>query len=279
MNFKTIWQSFAGTSPLPWWHVLILLVTLSEGTVEQPFKFLLIVSALAGLISSEKEAQKWVFTGHVIGLAGSLWVGGYMAANHFYLLFYFTCFLMARAFGWIEDRAYGNYLLIVLMLFAGIQKLLSPFYMEGSYLSFLYLKGKCELVNTFLFPDWTSLVASYQKVYAMSKDMLPGEVLPFSGTLPPFFFEYTLLMSYTIIAVELFFIWVFVYFHPAKRGWLILTFVWLTFLFLREHAFFCLLCILALFNCPEDAARLRNSLKWTVVVLILLKTFLPNEVW
>lgn len=273
MSFKSVLDQFFSSTPIFWWHILILLLSFSEGTVVPPFNLLLIVMALLGIFSNDKEMEKVVLVGYAIGLLGCLFNGVFMAANHFYVVVYFTLYLMALAFGWVENRKYGVFLIVFILAAASLQKLISPFFMEGNFMSLLFLQGGLDLFSHHLFSDWDSVVANFKEIYSLAKFQDPGKSIPFANTLDSVFSDKMKFISWFILGFELILTGALLYWKGEKRGWLILVFVWGTFLFRREHAFFSLLCILSLFDSPEAARNLRTSLKASVVIFVFLKLF------
>lgn len=227
--------------------------------------------ALLGIFSSDKEMERVVLIGYIVGLLGCLWNGFFMAANHFFIVIYFTAALLASSYGGMDVSRYARFLVVFVMAVASFQKLSSGFFMEGSFISLLFLQGGFDLFTNHFFGGWTEAVNSFQKVYTQAKLDVPGLVRFFDYTLPSSFPTGIRVITTSIVGVEIILTGSLIYFNGTVRGWLILLFVWTTFLMRREHAFFSLLCILSLAQTPERSGRISNLLKGSILIFVLFK--------
>lgn len=271
MKFRLVIQKFLGHSILPWWHILILLISFSEGTVISPFKWILVTLAFLGVFSSDKEIERVILVGYFVGLLGCLWDGLFMAANHFYIVIYFTAALLASSFNGIDASKYARFLVVFVMAVASIQKLSSSFFMGGNFISLLFLQGGFEVFTNQFYSGWSETIASFNQVYAQAKLDIPGSVRGFNYILPPSFHSGIRITTISIVGVEIILTGALLYFNGIARGWLIFIFVWATFLIRREHAFFSLLCILSLAQIPEKSGNLSYLLKGSILIFVLLK--------
>jgi hypothetical protein len=269
----SISKKFLSTAVLPWWYFLMLFLSISEDTVQPPFKWGIQVMACLGLLISDEETEQLSLGAILICLLGCMWNGAFMAANHYYLIIYYAAYLFFRSMHWVDAKPYGTYLMIFVMGMAGIQKALAPYFMEGHLISELILDGGFKGANQFLFPNWMGIVDAFKPFAQNMKLLGPGEWRTFGQALPAYFESYCLGISYAIIGLELALALAMWRLAPKIWGWGLVAFVWGTFFFTREHMFFSLLCFFALADLSPGSKPLSWALKASIVGFILLKVF------
>lgn len=271
MNFKSQLIHWFSSSLTTWWHVFLVFVAYSEGTIGQPFRFGLVLLSGVAIALQDAKWEPYLLIGSVGCLLGGLWQGYFMAANHFFVIIYFSIFLFFRSLGYFPTWEYGKYLLVLVMVLATIQKLISPYFLDGNFMGFLFLNGNFKWFNSWLFSSFSDISTLFQRQFSAALEFQPGQSKLFAMTLPIQFATYTRAMTYLIIGIEFLLAAFWMVAKPLNRAWSILIFIWLTFSFRQEHGFFCLLSFLAWYEVDQISPRLCQLLRMNILILMLLK--------
>ena len=172
-----------------------------------------------------------------------------MPANHDYLLIYFIAIVLlsSSSDASISDARLETHSLILFVLtfcLAGLQKLLSPQFIDGSYLSYAYHSGH---FTPFLLNKITFFNESFQNNQEILKALMQSDPnLEKVSTLglhysSESFFKY---LSWTVVLVEFIIGVLAIFFRKSKVFlWLVLAFCTLVFL-ARPEGFVCVMLVL-----------------------------------
>lgn len=271
MRFKQECIRWFSSPFTTWWHVFLMFVAYSEGTIGQPFRFILVLLSVVAMALQDVKWEPYLLLGSIGCLLGGLWQGYFMAANHYFIIIYFSIFLFFRSLGLFPTWAYGKYLLILVMLLATVQKLISPYFMNGNFVGYLFLNGNFLWCNQWIFPSISDISRLFQQEFNAALQFQPLEFSLFPWAMPARFATYTRAMTYLIIGIEFLLAAYWMVAKPLARAWSIIFFIWLTFSFRQEHGFFCLLSFLAWYEVDQLSPRLSRMLRLNILILMLLK--------
>lgn len=117
--------------------------------IDRTIGWLIIACFGAGLMLPRKSWARW---GFALGACGLVWVlltDWYVMANHGFIITYFAIFLticwVTHEDFWRHGEGFAQFMLMLLMGLALIQKLASPYYMTGNQFADLLLGGEAFL--------------------------------------------------------------------------------------------------------------------------------------
>lgn len=258
----------------------LLMMVLGVGTLTKMLQHLLILDMITtmGLYLALITVTVWSFRAKDAGAQWWAWatVAACMAvyilrrwplpANHSYVYMYLSLALMCVFLNRPADRLrvlrVNTLLLIaVVMLFAVVQKVLTPGYLDGSLNAFRLANGDCFRPVYSMVHHWGHTVElndaalnQYYNVRSESTGQLhiqsPVEHLRF----------WSLVFTYAVLAAEILVPIVFAFGkNPVLKHGAMLLFVPLVFLARQESGFLSLLCIMAMAHCASDQKRLRAA--------------------
>ena len=187
-------------------------------------------------------------------------------ANHQYLLLYMSILLIVvLLFDETEQEEVlvknSNYLIIALMLFAGIHKLLSPQIWDGSYYTMLFLRGE-------MFKPITLFIEPLKEIFAFNNELITS----FHSTKPSFDSGVVLsspnkdlaiigkYFSYGVVAGELSIPIIFLLVkNPYIKHFALLAITLGVFSSRLECGFLSLICILGFASCPAQLLGIRST--------------------
>lgn len=243
MKNKGFGAFLEGISGPQLFHVFVLYFALTDSAISFPFQILLCGTGIASLVF-DKEFPEWIaFWIYVAGLGFCLAADYFVVPNHFFVLFYLALYLAFRGAKWVEDFSYIRYLLIVVFELATVQKVISPQFMEGDFMAYLFLGNhSLSAVNAMLFPELPGWTVLFQKSFDVVKESPPETVSqPFQ--MGEGFMQYALIHSYAVVVLELVLVLLLVFGSAKVRFGSILVFVWATLLLRFEYSFFSILCL------------------------------------
>ena len=197
-------------------------------------------------------------------------------ANHDYLLIYFiiAILLSTSKNGELSDRriAYHTMCLFALtFLLAGFQKLLSPQFMDGSFLSFAF---HTDNFNSFILNKIPFLSQEFQENETILKELLSTDpnlgkiaVLGYQLKESQPIFKY---VSWGVVGIE-FFVGIFAFIKMKSHMflWLVLVFLVAIF-FVRPEGFICVMLILAWPHLPKKNRALQYVFLLAIVSILSL---------
>ena len=197
-------------------------------------------------------------------------------ANHDYLLIYFiiAILLSTSKNGELSDRriSYHTMCLFALtFLLAGFQKLLSPQFMDGSFLSFAF---HTDNFNSFILNKIPFLSQEFQENETILKELLSTDpnlgkiaVLGYQLKESQPIFKY---VSWGVVGIE-FFVGIFAFIKMKSHMflWLVLVFLVAIF-FVRPEGFICVMLILAWPHLPKKNRALQYVFLLAIVSILSL---------
>ena len=197
-------------------------------------------------------------------------------ANHDYLLIYFiiAILLSTSKNGELSDRriSYHTMCLFALtFLLAGFQKLLSPQFMDGSFLSFAF---HTDNFNSFILNKIPFLSQEFQENETILKELLSIDpnlgkiaVLGYQLKESQPIFKY---VSWGVVGIE-FFVGIFAFIKMKSHMflWLVLVFLVAIF-FVRPEGFICVMLILAWPHLPKKNRALQYVFLLAIVSILSL---------
>jgi len=199
-----------------------------------------------------------------------------LPANHDYLLIYFilAVLLSSSKNGELSDHriAYHTMCLFALtFLLAGVQKLLSPQFMDGSFLSFAF---HTDNFNSFILNKIPFLSQEFHENEIILKELLSTDpnlekiaVLGYQLKESQLIFKY---VSWGVVGIE-FLVGIFAFFKMKSQLylWLVLFFLVLIF-FVRPEGFICVMLILAWPHLPKKNSTLQYVFLSVIVSILSL---------
>lgn len=259
---------------------LLVLTATHEGVLD-PVRVWAAMIAVAGLVVPGLAERSRYWFALAFTLALNLFFFYEDAANHFWVTFYTALYFALDSYrregGREPSLNIPRGLLAIVFGFATLQKLLSTYFMSGRLLAGYFLRGSSLFsVLVRVFPDHWDLVDGYvdahEAVSAAAPLQAASEALP---ALPEHFQLLCIALAVGIVVAELA-IFVFLVVNPLFKSALypivMLGFVWGTFVFRPEYAFFSLVCILVLLSRPD------LSVVWKALIALSAFVLLAFEV-
>ena len=242
--------------------IFILCMSATHQGVETLVRVWMALLSMAGLLwpSLPRRSAFWLVMSIV--LATNLITLYARCANHYYLTIYTSLYLTIEA--WRRERGsttsinLPRALLILTFGFATLQKVLSDYFLSGRLLAGYVLNG--DAIYRILSRVYPSHPDAVQAFFEASGDVA-GDVALGTASLPltlpgDGFSELCRILALGIVGFELLMFAALafrrVFDHPIMPA-LMLAFVWGTFTFRNEFAFFALLCILFLASRPRTS--------------------------
>ena len=204
-----------------------------------------------------------------------------MPANHDYLLIYFISIVLlsSSSDASISDARLETHSLILFVLtfcLAGLQKLLSPQFIDGSYLSYAYHSGH---FTPFLLNKIAFFNESFQNNQEILKELMQSDpnlgkvsTLGYRITGSEPFFKY---LSWTVVLIEFIIGVMAIFFRKSKVFlWLVLAFCTLVFL-ARPEGFVCVMLILVWPHLPEKKGKIHYA--YLLVMILILAMIVLNK--
>lgn len=271
--------------PLRLFLVFLVILCPTHGRIVDLIKVEVVVLAAVGLLVPWLTSRWEYWTLFAALFVVNLVYSFEHSANHYFLTLY-TCLALAvmayrRSRGERPRINVPRALLIVTFGFAGLHKLLSDYFMSGRLLASYFLKGRTfQRPLELIYDDFPETIQAYRaQLDALSENAsVVATSLPISVPSPGFDVLCTVL-AVSIAIAELAVLGMLVWNRTFYAKWfpyVLVGFVWGTYLFRNELTFFSLLCILSLLGMTQATRLGRALLAGSAVVLLALSL---NEVY
>lgn len=255
----------------------LLVLCLTHGEIHVYVKMIIGLSSFIGIIIPGISSKLifWVFI--LMSLIFNLYFSYSYSSNHFFLATYTVGAVIIERIRSKSKSAplVNSYRSLLILTFglATLQKIISPYFLSGRLIaSYILGGGSFYEVLSFINPNHEALVYSYYDTTMLAKSepfltsfpiSMPGEN----------FILVCIILSFLIIAFEILLFTLSAnskYFYHPKFAWILIGFVWITFTFRQEYAFFALLIILFLLSVDNVKGNPGIVLKLNVFVLLVL---------
>lgn len=206
------------------------------------------------------------------------------AANHYFLTLY-TCLALTvmtylQGRGQVPRINLPRGLLIITFGFAGLHKVISEYFMSGRLLASYFLRGKTfRQPLEWMYPDFSSVVSSYRAQLDVIAEQAATTTTSVPITVPsPDFKELCIALALSIGIGELLVFGMLAIhrtFYSKVAPFVLVGFIWGTFLFRNELTFFSILCILGLMSMTQAGRTARLLLAVSASTMLALSL---NEV-
>ena len=265
--------------------VFLLVLCPTHGRITDLISVEIVVLATFGLLVPRlvRRWEYWVVLAALLTV--NLWYSFQHAANHYFLTIY-TCLALA-AITWLQSRGQAprinlpRALLIITFGFAGFHKVISEYFMSGRLLASYFLRGKTfRRPLEWIYPDFSSVVSSYRSQLDTIAEQASTTVTSVPITVPsPNFSNLCVSLALGIGVGELLVFGMLAWnraFYSKPAPFVLLAFIWGTFLFRNELTFFSILCILSLMSLTQAGRVARLLFAASASTLLALSL---NEVY
>jgi len=263
----------------------LLVLCFTHGEIQYYVKILIGSLSLIGIFVPRLSSKLIYWIIIISVLIVNLYFSYWYSSNHFFLAIYTVAaiiieLLKSRKGSQLIVNPYRSLLIITFGL-ATLQKIISPYFLSGKLMaSYILGGGSFYRLLSFANPEHESLVYSYYDTTALAKSQpLIGDLNSFPISLPgEEFITVCIILSVLIVIVELLLFFLTAsprYFYHPKFAWILIGFVWITYTFRQEYAFFALLLILFLLS--VDRIRRFPNVALLLSVFLLLILDLTNK--
>ncbi|MGJ8685569.1 MAG: hypothetical protein ACSHWW_13140 [Nonlabens sp.] len=256
------------------YHILILTVVSHGFTLWTSLRLPVLILAIVFIFYRNVKIEKWVLIIYSLFFAGHIYSNYYNTANHYFLLGIFTWYVTYKL--WFKDSKWNFPLYLISLIFsiATLQKLISPYFMNGNLYAELFLSGdSTPYIGELLFTDYNHLVEQFQEFYTIryGGHMTSLEV---SDSIV----MWIKVMTYVILLVELI-VTAFLLFARHYYKYLVFLIFIIGTAFLRfEYGFFSILLLICLFDVKLPQTRLHKYYLAVFLVMIVIYTLYNQKI-
>jgi len=274
MNYRLLLSWFDRIWAGQLFHIFILYFALIDSGIPFLLKIILCGSGVLALFFIKEIPERYFYWIYFISLTICLTLTYFEAPNHFFLFFYLSLFMAIREEGWIKNFDYPCWLLILVFGLATVQKIISPQFMEGDFMGYLFMQRiSLYFINAQLLPELEGLSKNFMDTFS-SVYTSDSEILSLPFQISDRLVGYALAHSYLVIVVELILVLILIFFNHKIRYVAVLAFVWVTLAFRFEYSFFAILCLCVLMDGKiEKFPVLRACFIFSMAVFVSLGTF------
>lgn len=256
--------------------IFLIVSTLNPYRLEYFVKFLILPISIVVLVFPTllKEWIVWLLTS--VFLVLNLYFNYLHTSNH---LFIATCFswivtliLISKDDFHDAIRISSKYLLVLVLGMATIHKITSQEFYSGSFMSFEFLLGlRSFFPIIILWPNFSSYILENRSIFSgilnnnFDEEHIYNVVSPGEE-----FFIFAKILSFITIFYEAVVV-LFLLIYPRYRRLthiLLISFIWFTYIYTNENAFFSMLCILGYAICYNDQKRFRTLYVITIILML-----------
>ena len=265
--------------PLRLFLVFLLVLCPTHGRIMDFIKVGVVVLAAFGILIP-RLTRRWEYWAlFSVLLAVNLGDSFRHAANHYFLTLYTCIALMASTYLRSQERAprinLPRALLVITFGFAGFHKIISEYFMSGRLLASYFLRGKTfRQPLDWIYPDFPAVVSSYRSQLDAIAEQAATTATTLPITVPSSGFS-TLCMALAL-GIGLGELLVFGMlainrtFYSKAAPFVLVGFIWGTFLFRNELTFFSILCILGLMSMKQAGHLARILLAVSASTMLAL---------
>jgi hypothetical protein len=229
--------------------------------------------AVAGLANHELFFRRAYWFSMILALALNLIYRYEIAANHYFLTVYvaalFAVWVAPDGARWVKV---GGKLIALVMVFAVLGKLLSPYFLNGNLVGEVFLTGGLTGPLRFVWPEIRLNVDRYIVNFEAAKAIPPGVVVSLAASVPSAAFaSFCQATAISIIVIEGLVAAAFAarWKHQAA---LLAIFLWGTYIFRAEHHFLALLAFLGLTSIESPTSKYAKILRLSFYFFAVMGT-------
>lgn len=229
--------------------------------------------AIAGLANHELFSRRAYWYSMTLALALNLIYRYEIAANHYFLTVYVAALFVVWATpGGARLVHAGGKLIALVMAFAVLGKLLSPYFLDGSLMAEVFLSGTLTGPLRLGWPDISSNVHDYGRNFEAARAIPPGVVVTLAAAVPNTAF--TLFCQGTAISILVIEGLVAVAFAARwkHQAALLVIFLWGTYILREEHHFLALLALLGLTSVESLMSKYAKILRLSFYFFAVMGT-------
>ncbi|MGH7794634.1 MAG: hypothetical protein ACREQ2_07025 [Candidatus Binatia bacterium] len=229
--------------------------------------------AVAGLANHALFFRRAYWFSMTLALALNLFYRYEIAANHYFLSVYVSALFAV----WVAPDGtrfvkVGGTLLALVMVFAVVGKLLSPYYLKGNLVGEVFLTGSLSGPLRLVWPEIRLSVNHYVVNFEAAKAIPPGVAVGLAASVPSTAFaSFCQATAISIIVIEGLVAAAFAarWKHQAA---LLAIFLWGTYIFRAEHHFLALLAFLGLTSLESPMSRYGKILRLSFYFFVVMGT-------
>jgi len=255
--------------------LLFLIFLFPEGEAASIQKLVFIFPAIILFFIKDEKSKKyfWLLSGIIYFI--DILTDYTLLSNHNFLFGYmsFSLFFSYLVPSNNQEKFIKKQFLwafAIVMFFSGLQKLLSAAFMDGSFLSYLFVKGSFGGFMLNFFKEKELLIMYNTSALSNFSNTEPSKIsaVVFNSVIP-LFHQYAKYFSWLIVFVELLIGIIIIPFHKNKISHFLILFLVLGILFSRyETGFLALISTLLFFTLSKDM-RLFRYIYFIVIILCI----------
>ena len=229
--------------------------------------------AVAGLANHELFFKRAYWLSMTLALALNLIYRYEIAANHYFL----TVYVSALFAVWVAPEGarlmnFGGKLLALVMVFAVVGKLLSPYFLKGNLVGDIFLKGSLTGLLRLVWPEISLSVHHHVLNFEAAKAIPPGVAVALAASVPSTAF--TLFCQATAISILVVVALVACAFAARwkHQAAVLAIFLWGTYIFTAEHYFLALLAFLGLTSIESPMFKYAKILRLSFYFFAVMGT-------